>query len=175
MLFRAPRKWYFGSILQGLRTQIPPKHTRVPPISMNTTQIPQDTHQTSLRHPPDLSGEHDMPTDNNRRQQTPPDLLKQHLSVSWGVRGCLFVSVVVCWHLMLSGEVWRVSGGYLVGVWRYPSGIHGDRRHSDVFGGYLGSQSLQNGATTLVWHSPEKHDLFSPDYTETSTYQNVYI
>ena len=109
-----------------------------------------------------------MSTDDNRRQQTPPDVLKQHLSVSFGVWGCLFVSVVVCWHLLLPGDVWWVSGGCLVGVWGCLSDIHGNRRHSDVFGGYLGSQSLQYGATTLFWHSHERHDLFSPDYTETS-------
>ena len=87
----------------------------------------------------------------------------------------LLASVVVCWHLMIPGEVWGVSGGCLVCVRVYLSGIHGNRRQSDVFGGYLGSQSLQYGATTLFWHSPESHDLFSSDYIETLKYQNVYI
>ena len=142
LLFQGCNKIVLRLHTAGTENPYTPKHIRVPPISMNTTQIPPDTHQTSPRHPLYLSRERDMPTDNNRRQQTPPDLLKQHLSVSWGVRGCLFVSVVVCWHLMLSGEVWRVSGGYLVGVWRYPSGIHGDRRHSDVFRGVSGFSVL---------------------------------
>ena len=39
--------------------------------------------------------------------------------------------------------------------------------------GYLASQSLQYGAVTLFWHSPEKAHFFSFDHTETSKYQNV--
>ena len=80
--------------------------------------------QAHTRHPPDtppdLSRDHEMPTDDNRRQQTPPDILKQHLSVSWGVWGCLVVSVVVCCFLLASqapwrglGGVWGMSGGFL--------------------------------------------------------------
>ena len=53
------------------------------------------------------------------------------------------------------------------GVWGYLSGIHGNLRRSDVFGGYLGSPSLQYGAVTLFCHSPERHDFVSPDHTET--------
>ena len=94
------------------------------------------------------------------------------------VWGGLLASVVVCCRLLASHDPWRglgVSGGCLVGVWVFPSGIHGNRRQSDVFEGYLGSQALQYGATTLFWHSPEGHDLFSSDNSETSKYQNVYI
>ena len=69
----------------GTESPDTPKHIRVPPISMNIIQIPPDTHQTSTRHPPDIFREQEMPTDDNRRQQTPPDVLKQHLSVSVGV------------------------------------------------------------------------------------------
>ena len=61
---------------------------------------------------------------------------------------------------MLPGDIWWVSGGCLVGVWGYLSGIHGNRRRLDVFGGYLASQSLQYGAS---------------DHTETSKYQNVHM
>ena len=39
--------------------------------------------------------------------------------------------------------------------------------------GYMASQSLQYGAVTLFWHSPEKAHFFSFDHTETSKYQNV--
>ena len=46
------------------------------------------------------------------------------------------------------------------GVWGYLSGIHGNLRRLDVFGGYLGSPSLQYGAVTIFWHSPERHDFF---------------
>ena len=76
---------------------------------------------------------------------------------------------------MLPGDIWWVSGGCLVGVWGYLSSIHGHRRRSDVFGGYLGSQSLQFGALTLFWQSPERPIFFSSDLTETSKYQNVHM
>ena len=79
-----------------------------------------------------------MPLDENRGQQTPPDVLKQHLSVSFGVCGCLFVSGFVWCCLLASPAPWRcvgVCGGWLVGVWGYLSDIHGKLRHSDVFGG----------------------------------------
>ena len=54
------------------------------------------------------------------------------------------------------GDVSGVSGGYMGGVWGYLSGIHGNLRCSDVFG----SPSLQYGAVTLFWYSPEGHDFF---------------
>ena len=73
--------------------------------------------------------------------------------------GCLVVSVGVCWCLLVCcvpwrchGVVWGVSEGYL-------SGIHRNWRRSDVFGGYVGSQSLQYGAKTLFRHSPERHNF----------------
>ena len=44
-----------------------------------------------------------------------------------------------------------------------------------MFLGYLGSQSLQYGAVTLFWHSPERPIFFSSDHTETSKYQNVHM
>ena len=104
-----------------------------PLISMNTTQIPLDTPQTSHRHPPDISREQDMQTDNNRRQLTPPDILKQHLSVFWGVWRCLLASVGMLCSLEISGgclwDVWRVSGDIWVeimeigGAWMCLEGI----------------------------------------------------
>ena len=60
-------------ILQGRRTQIPPKHIPSPYISMNTTQIPIDTPLPSPRHPL-LTPRHLQGTqDINRRQQTTTD------------------------------------------------------------------------------------------------------
>ena len=53
-----------------------------------------------------------------------------------------------------------MSEGCLGGVYGYLSGIHRNLRCSDVFGGYLGSPSLQYGAVTLLWHSPERHKFF---------------
>ena len=106
------------------RTENPdtPKHIQVPPISMNTTQIHPDTPQRPPRHLPAISSEHKILTDDNRHQQTLPDILKQHPSVSWGVSGWLFVSVGVCCHLLASLVPWRCLGG----VWRMSGGCPGD-------------------------------------------------
>ena len=38
-----------------------------------------------------------------------------------------------------------LSGECLEGVWGKLSGIHGNRRPTNVFGGYMGSQALQYG------------------------------
>ena len=83
--------------------------------------------------------------------------------------------VVVCWYCVLTGDGWGVSGGYLRGVWVYLSGIPGNQRCLDMFGGNLGSQSLQYGAKTVPWRSPELNEFCSCRYIETSKYQNVHI
>ena len=95
---KALTKWCFGSMLQGLRTQTPQntsKRLRFPRISLRYPQI-------SHRHPSDIFREHDRQRDNNSCQWTLRDVLKQHLSVSWGVWRCLLASVDVCWHLLAS-------------------------------------------------------------------------
>ena len=125
----------------GLRTQIPPKHIQAPLISMNTTQIPPDNPQISHRHPPDISREHNMPTDANRCQQTLPDTSGHWQVLFEYVWRCQLASVVVCLHVVLPGDVLGVFVGCLGGVWGYLSGIHGNRRRLDMFRGYLGSQS----------------------------------
>ena len=68
-----------------------------------------------------------------------------------------------------------LSGECLEGVWGKLSGIHGNRRPTNVFGGYMGSQALQYGVKTLFWHSPERYGFLSTDHTETSNYQNGRI
>ena len=75
--------------------------------------------------------------------------------------------VVVCWYFVFTGDGGGVSGRYLKGVWVYLSGIQGNRRHLDVFGGHLGSQSLQYGAKTLSWRSPKRHDFCLSEHAET--------
>ena len=103
-----------------------PKHIRVPPISMNVTQTPPDAHQTSPRHPQDISREQEMPPDDNRQQQTqnrqpqtpprhhqgardanrqqqtPTDTAVCTQTAHVSVLGCLKLSLCVCWRLLLS-------------------------------------------------------------------------
>ena len=64
------------------------------PSVSNFHEYQSEHPQTPPRHPPDSSREHNMPTDDNRLQQTPPDILKQHLSVSLGVWRCLLTFCV---------------------------------------------------------------------------------
>ena len=127
---------------------------------MNTTHIPPDTTQTSPKRSPDISRELKMSTNDNIRQQTPPDVLKQHLSVTEGVCWRLWASVVICCRLLISWVPWRCLGGILGMSGGYLRGIHGNWRHSDVFEGYLGFQSLQYVAVTSFRHSPEMHNFF---------------
>ena len=158
--------------LHNVRTENPD----TPQTHLSTSSVHEyhsDTPGHPHRHPSDMSKELKMSTDNNTRQQTPPDILKQHLSVSEGVWGCLLASVVVCWHLDFPGDVLRCLGdvwGISGGVCGYFSGIHGHLRCSDVILGYLGSPSLQYGAVTLLWHSPEKHNFF---YLTILRHQNI--
>ena len=101
-----------------------------------------------------------MPTDANRRQQTPTNRHQQTPQDS--DRCCLSMSGRVPWYLLspvgmscslkMSGDVWGVFGGYL-------SSIHGNLSPSDVIGGYRDSQSLQYGAKALLRHSPERHNF----------------
>ena len=121
LLFQGCDKIVLRLHTAGTESPDTPKHIRVPPISMNVTQTPPDAHQTSPRHPPDISREQEMPANDNRREQTLPDVLKQHLSVSSGVWGCLFVSDVFCCCLLASPAPWRC----LVGVWGMSSGYLG--------------------------------------------------
>ena len=72
-------------------------------ISLNTIQIPP-------KYPPGISREVKMSTDNNMPQQTPPDFLNKHLTVSKGVWGCLFMSVGVCFRLLASWVPCRCLG-----------------------------------------------------------------
>ena len=141
LLFQGCDKIVLRLHTAGTESPDTPKHIRVPPISMNIIQIPPDTHQTSPRHPLDISREQEMPTDNNRRQQTPPYVLKQHLSVSSGVWGCLFVSGCVCFCLFASPAPWRclvgvwdMSSCFLGGVWVIFMEIRGARMCLEVFG-----------------------------------------
>ena len=101
--------------------------------------IPQtlsDIPQTS----PDISREYGMPTDDKRRQQTLPDILKQHLSVSGSVWRCLLAIVGMSCSLEMYGgclwdvwgclgDIWGVSGSIwvafmeIIGTWMCLGGI----------------------------------------------------
>ena len=120
-------------ILQGRRTQIPPKHIPSPYISMNTTQIPIDTPlpQTSLTHPqtsPGNSRSQQMKTDANRHKETPPDTLGHCQVLFEYVWRCLFGA----WCCLLTswlpwrclGGIWGVSEWYSV-KWRRPEVFEG--------------------------------------------------
>ena len=154
--------------------QTHPSASNVHEYHSDTSKHPPDIPQTPARY---LQGVWDA-KDDNRRQQTPPDTLKQHMSVSWGVWSCFFVSVGVWCCLLVPCVLWRslvgVSPiqdgrccGWHVGVssWQFWNG-----RRQDVFLGYLGSQSLQYGAVTLFWHSPER-PIFS--HLTTPRHQNI--
>ena len=146
MLFRAAPKWYLGSILQGLGTQIHSDKSE----RLRFPWFPPRYPQTSSRHPPDTPQTspgnprcHQTTTYANRHRQTPLDTDRCCLSMSGNVCSCVLSSVNILYSLGMVGRclggVWWVSEGCL-------SGIHGKHRHSDVFGGILGSQSLQYGA-----------------------------
>ena len=62
----------------------------------------------------------------------------------------MFCSLEMPWSCL--GNVWGVSEGYLIG-------IHRNWRRSDVFGGYVGSQSLQYWTKTLFRCSPERQNF----------------
>ena len=130
----------------------------------NTTKHLTDIPQTPPKH---LQGTQHA----NRREQTPPDTpgpWRRYLSMSGSVDWRLLSSVCMSCSL-------EISGVCLWDVWGYMRSIHGKGRRLDVFGGYLGSQSLQYGAKTPFWHNPKRHNFFSPDHTKTSKYQNRRI
>ena len=151
--------------LHTVRTGIPDTpQTRLSASSFH--EYPSDTPRQPPNTPPDISREVKMLTDNimpqtdtSRHTQTAPD----------SVRGCLGVSLYVCWRLFsyvnflssleMSGGEWGISGevGEFYG---YLSGIHGNIWWWDVFGGYLCPPALQYGTIILLWHRPEKAQLF---------------
>ena len=145
-----------------------PKHIRAPLFAMNTTQTP-------LRHPsdtPQTPPSHLKWIKNINRQQYARTHIARHTQTAHvSVQGCLAVSVGICCRLMASWVPWRCLGG----VWRMSGGCLGvsgwKSWKSEVLGFvgvYLGSQSLQYGAKTLIWSSPERHDFCSSDHIETS-------
>ena len=107
----------FAPYCKDWETNIPPKHIRAPPISINTTQISPRHPQTSPRHPQTSPGNMPCQQTTTDAKGQMPDILKQHLSVSWGVWWCLLVSVGVCWYVVFLGDATGLSGGCLKDIW----------------------------------------------------------
>ena len=111
----------------------------------------------------------------NRQQQMPRNIARLSQTAPVSFLGSLAVSVGVCWHVMFHRDAVGLSGECLEGVWGKLSWSHGNWRPTNVFGGYIGSQSLQYGVKTLFWHSLEYYGFLSTNHTETSKYQNRRI
>ena len=127
--------------LHFVRTGIPD----TPKTPLSASSFHEYYSDTPRHHPdipkttPDISRELKMSTDDNMRQQTPPNILKQHLSVSEGVCWPLLSSVVVCCRLLISWAPWRCLGG----IWGLSGGIWG------VFMETGGTQTCLKG----IWDS----------------------
>ena len=78
-------------------------------------------------------------------------------------------------HFMFPRDIWVLCGKSLRGVGGYLSGINGNWRRLNKFGGQMGSQSLQYRVKTLFWHSPEWYGFLTTNQNETSKYQNRCI
>ena len=114
-------------LLHTERTENP--HTpQAHPSASNFHKYHSDISQTPPRHPPDIpqtppdvSREHDMPTDDNRCQGTDA---RHTQTAPVCVLKCLSVSVCVCWCLLVCcvpwrchGVIWGMSGGCLKDIW----------------------------------------------------------
>ena len=84
----------------------------------DTPRHPSGSSQT----PPDIPRENEMPTDNKRCQETLPDFLKQHLSVSWGLWQCLLACVGMSCSAEMpwgyQGNVWGCLGESELNSWK---------------------------------------------------------
>ena len=74
---------------------------------------------TECRHPPDISRDQKMPTDNNRRHQTQTDSPRHPKTLTSAVWVQTAVSVGVCCCLLASLAPWRCLGG----VWGMSGGV----------------------------------------------------
>ena len=118
---------------------------------------------TARKTKPDIPQTHPSASkDANRHRQTSQDTDRCYLRMSGGVIWRLLLSV----GMSCSLEKWRclvVSVGCLLGVCgislsggcqEYLSGSHGNWRRLNVFGGYMGSRSLQYGAKNTILAQP---------------------
>ena len=178
VFFRAVQEWH--NWLHSARTQRSDNsqtHLKTPGIH----KYHSDTRRQPHSHPTDISIQHKTPADSNRhqwtatetnrRQQTPADTARcflMSLTVSAGVCWCLLASVgVLCCLEMSGGYLWeflRVSEWYL--------------GKFEVLGCVWGLSEcpvLSEKSKLHYFGRAMKYKICSPDYTETSKYQNVQI
>ena len=129
-------------------------------ISVSRKQRQRVLYQQSGQLLPGGKQTYTSPTDPARNTQTAP----------LSVLGCLGLSVCVCWRLLAShapcrglGGVWWMSGGCLeVSEWNSWTS-----EALRCVWGVSGFSVLALWSHNTIWHSPERHDLFSPYYTGT--------
>ena len=129
-----------------------------------------------------------MSTDDKMRQQTPPDILKQHLSVSEGVCWRLLSSVVVCCHLLSSVviccrllssvDIWssmEMSGGVFRGCLGVSEGYSWKLEALRRVWGVTEIPVLTVWSRNIILVQPWNAQLFLLDQTKASKYQNVFV
>ena len=156
-----------------------PKHPPMTSQCLRFSWIPLIYLQTPPTHPPDTPK---VSPGNNTCQQTSTDTARHPKTLTGAAWVCLAVSFGICCGLLACRVPWRCMGGVcgmsvgcLWDIWGCLGVSEWFSWKAEALGCVRGVSSLQYRAKTLFWHSPERHDLFSPDYTKTSKYQNVHI
>ena len=99
------------------------------PITYPTASNFHEYHSDTSPYPPDIPQTtpgsrrcQQTSTDAARHKQTAPDTQRHWKVLLEYIWRCLLASVVLCWHLLLPGDVWGVSVGCLGGVWGMSGG-----------------------------------------------------
>ena len=111
-------------------------------------------------------------------QQTPTDTAKDPKKLTGAVWESLAMFLGICCCLLAFHFPWGylgVSGRTLRGVWGYLSGIHGNWRRLNKFGGVYGFSVLAVWRENTILTQPWSVRFLSTDHTETSKYQNRRI
>ena len=141
--------------------------------------------QTSHKHPPDISRELKISTDDNRWQQTPTDTNRRQQTPSDTDRCCLSVSGGVCWRMLSFVDILsslEMPGGCLWDVWVVSGGIWvvfmETRGTQTYFRSIWDSSPYRMELFEYVWYThtqPWNLQLFLLDHSETTKYKNVHI